>query len=219
MLRHVALISLLLTSIVEAAPAKLCIVGDSISAGFSPATHGWNVPLAPLNAGTNWGVKNVAHSGDQVDAARIVFDRNVYLRGCTWTAFLIGTNNLAAGDTALTIWQGAGGTTGIKAMVDLSVASGSRVLMLAILPRGSGPAWSSGLQTNLVALNALMSAYDNGTTRFFVDTYTPMIQPASNPPALANAYGGATDGLHPDDAGQAEIASLVQAVAGSRWTH
>ena len=245
--------------------AKLAIIGDSISAGFSPSTHGWSVPLAQLNVGANWGVKNVAHAGDKVAAAQLVFDKDVLGRGATWVAFLIGTNDLPDGTAAATIYAT------INTMATQAEAMGARVLLLAILPRATGPTFSVSLETRRVALNALMAAragsvyVDTSTgltgtaaaTAFALD-WTPIssylldqvavnggnayvvttagTSGASGPtgtgtgivdgsvvwdyaPALGSAYGGATDGLHPNDAGQLQIATLVQAavVAAGGW--
>lgn len=197
----------------------MCVVGDSISEGFSPATRGWSVDLLRLNAGRDWGVKNVAQSGDKIAAARLVFDRDVLGHGCTHVAFLIGTNDLPDGTAASTMWAGT------KAMVDLARADtsgragGAKVLLLALLPRGTGASWSSGLQTTLEAYNTLQSAYGNGSTIVYVDTYTALLEPSSNPPALAAAAGGATDGLHPNNAGEGLIASTVNAavLAAGGW--
>lgn len=193
-----------------AAPVRVCVVGDSISAGFTPSTWGWNVPLASLNAGADWGAKNIAHSGDTAAQALALYGSDAKWRGCTHVAILIGTNNLASGDSAESIYAT------IDAIADAAEADGSQVILLAILPRGTGASWSAGLGTRLLALNALMAARP---LSIYVDTYTALLEPASSPPALATAAGGATDGLHPNNVGQAMIATAVQAavVAAGGW--
>lgn len=209
----------LLAAEVLAAPVRVCLVGDSITAGFSPATRGWSVDLARLNAGRDFGVKNVAFAGDKVVSAQGRYDADVRGRGCTWVAFLIGTNDLPDGTSASVIWQGASGTGGIKAMVDAARSEGARVVLGGILPRGTGAAWTADLGTRLLALNSLMQAYANGSTILYADTYTALIEPASNPPRLAVAAGGNTDGLHPNNAGELMIAQAVQAavLAAGGW--
>lgn len=210
-----------------AEPARVCIVGDSISAGFSPSTHGWGTPLKTIIAQNpaqpqDFGVLSIAHSGDKIADAQALYALELAGRirpvaaqydGCTWVAFLIGTNNLPDGTSAATMWAGT------KAMVDAARAGGAKVLLLALLPRGTGASWSTDLGTRLLAYNALQSAYANASTIVYVDTYTALTEPASSPPALATAAGGATDGLHPNNAGQLLIAQTVQAavVAADGW--
>lgn len=210
-----------------AAPVRICIVGDSISAGFSPSTHGWGTSLKTLIAQDpaqpqDFGVLSIAHSGDKIANAQAVYDLALAGRtrptaaqydGCNRVAFLIGTNDLVDGTSAATMWAGT------KTMVDAARAAGANVLLLALLPRGTGASWSTDLGTRLLAYNALQSAYANASTIVYVDTYTALLEPASSPPALAIASGGATDGLHPNNAGQLLIAQTVQAavVAAGGW--
>ncbi len=225
MTRAVFAAVLLLAAQAFAAPVRLCIVGDSISAGYSPSTYGWAVPIARLNAGTDFGVKNVSVSGDKVynastrADAHARFDAGVRGRGCTWVAFLVGTNDLPDGTAASVIWLGSGGVGGLRPLVDVARAEGARVLLLALLPRGTGASWSTDLGTRLLAFNALMQAYANGSTIVYADTYTAMLEPASSPPRLLLAGGGGTDGLHPNNAGQHSIAQTVQAavLAAGGW--
>lgn len=225
-MKHAILLAaLLISSVVHAAAVRVCIVGDSISAGFFPATRGWAVDLAVLNAGKDFGVKNTAVSGDKIYNvstnldAHTRFAQDVRARGCTWVAFLIGTNDLPDATTATVMWNGNAGAGGLKALVDAARGEGARVLLLAVLPRGTGAAWTTALGTKLTTFNASMQAYANGTTIIYVNTYTPMLEPASNPPRLLLAGGGATDGLHPNNAGELIIAQTVQAavLAAGGW--
>lgn len=213
-----ALILVLLLSLpAVASPVRVCIVGDSISEGFYPATRGWHVDLKALNTG-DFGTKNTAESGHTITQARAVFDADVLGGGCTHVLFLIGTNSLAAGDSAATMWAN------LKQMVDLSRADtsgrpgGAVVGLLALLPRGAGAAFTTDLQARLVAFNSLMAAYANGTTILFVDTYTAHLEPASSPPAMKTVCGPG-DGLHPDNECQATIAAEVQSavMASGGW--
>lgn len=198
---------LLFASVAEARPIRLCVIGDSISEGFSPATRGWSSYLVAAHAGEDFSAKNVSESGNKVADAQLVFDKEVAgtgLRGCTHVAFLIGTNDLPDGTAAATIYAA------VDTMATAAEAQGARVLLLAILPRGTGASWSSGLQTRLEATNTLYAARSGST---FADTYTALLEPASSPPALATAAGGATDGLHPNNTGEALIAATVDCAA------
>jgi lysophospholipase L1-like esterase len=217
---------LLLAPAAEARPVRVCLIGDSITDGFAPATSSYARHLISLNAGLDFGVSNLAESGIRIETsvgttspALDRFDRGVPSSGCTHVVLLIGTNDLPSGTTGLVMWQGTGGTTGVKRLCDRTVAMGKKCILCALLPRGTGASWSSGLQTQLEAFNAPMAAYANGTTIIYADTYTALLQPASSPPALATAAGGATDGLHPNDAGELLIAQTIQAavVAAGGW--
>lgn len=247
----------------EGRPVRVCIVGDSITAGFSPATRGWGVPLQALNAGgADWGVKNIAYSGDKVAQARIRFDSDIPGRVCTWVLFLIGTNDLPDGTAAATIY------TGIAAMAVAAETGGSRVMLLSVLPRATGASFTAALETRRVALNVLLAARAGST---YADTSTALTGTAVGTawasstaysldvvrvnggkayvvttagtsagsggptgtgtsitdgsvvwryaPALGSEYGGATDGLHPNNTGGATIAATVQtaALAAGGW--
>src|SRR5512143_1964712 len=94
-----------------AAPVRVCVIGDSISAGFAPSTHGWATELKIYIAQHpelphDFGVLNLSHSGDKIANAQAIYDAGVVGRirrpgakydGCTWVAFLIGTNDLPDG--------------------------------------------------------------------------------------------------------------------------
>lgn len=216
MLRSLFLLALLLALPGAASPVRLCVVGDSISEGFSPATRGWSSYVKAAHANEDFGVRNVAESGIKVAAAQAIFDLELAGRNCTHLAFLIGTNDLPDGTSAATIYAA------IDAMMDAAEAGGARSIGLAILPRGTGASWSSDLGTRLLALNALLAARTSSVPALpylYVDTYTALLEPASNPPALATAAGGATDGLHPNNAGQLLIAQTVDAavLASGGW--
>lgn len=190
------------------APIRLAIVGDSISAGFSPSTRGWPSFLAQLRPGEPFGVKNVSYSGDKVAQAAVRYGSDVRGRGCTHVAIMIGTNDLPDGTSAAAIYAGW------NAIATAAEADGCKVIGLAILPRGTGASWSTDLGTRLLALNALLAARTSTVAALpytYVDTYTALLEPASSPPALATASGGTTDGLHPNNAGQALIATTVNA--------
>lgn len=203
------LLSLTLAAPAIASPVRVCVIGDSITEGFSPATRGWSSYLVQLHAGEDFAAKNVSQSGDKVAAGRLTFDGEVAgrkLRGCTHVAILLGTNDLPDGTSAATIYAT------INGMCTQAEQAGSRCILLALLPRGTGASWSTGLGTRLLEVNALQAARSGSV---YVDTYNALLQPSSSPPALATAAGGGTDGLHPNNAGQLLIAQTVDAAVGS----
>lgn len=237
-----------------ARPIKVCIVGDSIQAGFSPATHGVGTPLAALHPSEDFGVKNVAHSGDKVADFQTLWRRECEGRGYTDTIIGGPTNSLVDGDAAADIYAVT------NAIATAAEAAGQEVIFFGILPRGTGAAYSTGLETRRLAYNALAAARAGST---YVDTDTGLRGTASGTawvlstaytagvvrvnggkayvcttsgtsassggptgtgtgitdgtavwsfaPALGTEYGGSTDGLHPDNTGQARVAALVDA--------
>ncbi len=249
-----------------ARPIRVCVVHDSIGAGFSPSSYGYAKPLATLNAGADWGIKNVAHSGDKAAAFQTLYRSECLGRG--YTHLIIGgpTNNLPDGDSAASMFA----TT--DAIAAEAEADGEQVIMLAIIPRGTGAAFTASMETRRLAYNALAAARSGST---YVDTDTALRGTAaatesapawvsstayslnaarvnggkayvvttagtsagsggptgtgtgiadgsvvwSYAPALGSEYGGATDGLHPDSAGQAQQAAMIQAavLAAGGW--
>lgn len=241
-------------------PIRLVAVGDSITAGFAPATYGWTVPLASLNGSADFGVKNVAVPGHKVADAATVFGKEVRGRGATHVAFLIGTNDLPDGTSAATIYAA------INGMATVAEAEGAHVLLLGLLPRGTGASFTAARERTRLDLNALLAARAGST---YVDTDRALREPpdgdtgtawapstaynvndtrvnggnayicltagtsaGSGGPSgtdtativdggaewvyvarLATAAGGATDGLHPSNAGQALIATEVNDTA------
>lgn len=176
MKRITFLLSLLLCFAAHAVPVRVCFVGDSITEGFYPATRGHPSYLAAMHAGTDFGVKNAAHSGDKVAAAQLIFDREIagtHLRGCTHVLFLIGTNDLPDGTSAATIH------TGIMAMCNAVVAKGKKCGLLYVLPRGTGASASADLETRRRALNALLAG-DTTASILPIDTDTPLREAQSS---------------------------------------
>lgn len=211
-----ALLLLLLPALALAQPVSVCIIGDSIPAGFYPATYGLGKPLAALHAGTDFAVKSIAHPSDKVADFQALYRSDCKGRG--YTDLVIGgpTNNLPDGTAAADIYA-VTDAIATEAEADTSGRPGGmHVFLLAIKPRGTGASWTSDLGARLLAYNTLVAARSGSV---YVDSYTPMVEPASSPPALATAYGGATDGLHLNNAGEAEEAALINAavIAAGGW--
>jgi hypothetical protein len=189
-MKRLLLLVLLLPSLAGAArPIRLCTVGDSLTeAFFSSATTAklpWPARLVSRQLfSLNLGVKNVADSGDTVADARVVFDAEVRGRGCTHVAFLIGTNDLAVGTAAATIYAST------MTMATVAQAEGARVLLLLIVPRGNGAGYSADLETRRGALNELFR--DAGSTDL-----TP--GPGEHAPVVVDTDAGLADGVNPED--------------------
>jgi lysophospholipase L1-like esterase len=211
LVRYLLLLSLLSASVADARPIRVCLVGDSITAGFAPATRGWNVDLKTRHTGQDFGVKNTAHSGDTVALAADVLAKDVLGHGCTHVVFLIGTNDLAAGTSAATIYAG------IDAMADLVEADTAplgvapRVVLAAILPRATGASFTANLETRRVSLNALLQARTGST---FVDTDTALRGTASGT-AWASSTAYSLNAVRINDSGKAYVCTTAGTSAAS----
>lgn len=256
------LLSLLIATSSQARPIRVCIIGDSISEGFAPATRGWGAELARLHVGEDFGVKNVANAGDKVAGAAVFFGSEVQGRNCTHVVFLIGTNDLPDGTSAATIYAT------INAMCSAAEAGGAVCILAAILPRATGPSFTRARETVRTMLNGLLAARSGS---IYVDISTALTGTASGTawasstaysldavrvnggkayvvttagtsaesggptgtgssitdgsvvwdyvPALGTEYGGASDGLHPDNIGERTLGEVVNAavVAAGGW--
>jgi hypothetical protein len=173
--RILALASILFAAVAEASPTRLCVVGDSISARFFVLYSDlkpWSSILAISRAGTDFGIKNIAKSGDNTVLQRTTFDNELSGSGCSHVAFLIGTNDLTnfTSDSAATIYAR------IAAMATIVEAQGGRALLLTILPRGADSTWTGAMEQRRVALNALLMVR---TPSLAVDTSTALADPAA----------------------------------------
>jgi hypothetical protein len=179
MLRSLLLVVALLALPAAARPVRVCLIGDSITDGFAPATTSWGKYLLNLNSG-DFGVNNLAESGIKIEvavsntSATDRFNRGVARGNCTHVVFLIGTNDLPPGTTDAVMWLGSGGSTGLKVLCDRTVAMGAKCILCALLPRGSGASISAALEITRRAFNARLAAYANGSTIIYVDTDTPL---------------------------------------------
>lgn len=210
MKRLLLLVALLLGVAAEARPVRVCLVGDSITAGFAPATRGWGVPLKALNAGQDFGTKNVANSGDTVALAVAILAKDVLGHGCTHVVFLIGTNDLAAGTSAVTIYSGIDAMADLVE-ADLSNGSPPRVIIGGILPRATGAAFTASLENRRIELNGLLEARAGST---YVDTDTPLRGTASGT-AWAPSTAYSLNAVRINDSGKAYVCTTAGTSAGS----
>lgn len=259
MKRFVLLLLLLCTGLAEARPVVLCVIGDSISEGFSPATRGWSSYLKGLHAAEDFGVRNVSESGIKVAGGQAIFDLELAGRDCTHVAFAIGTNDLPDGTSAATIY---GGINTMCEAVEALVVNGrpAKCILVAIPPRATGASFSRARETVRTTLNGMLAARSGS---IYVDASTALTGTASGTawasstaysldavrvnggkayvvttagtsaesggptgtgssitdgtvvwdyvPALGTEYGGGTDGLHPNNTGEAQLATTVEA--------
>jgi lysophospholipase L1-like esterase len=115
-----------------------------------------------------------------------------------------GTNDIAGntGPSTLEMIE-----DNLASMSDLATANGIRVVLASVLPVYDY-SWHKGLEPagKIVALNAWIKAYAARTGAAYVDFHTPMADERQGMKAELSA-----DGVHPNAAGYAIMAPLVEA--------
>ena len=117
---------------------------------------------------------------------------------------LAGTNDIA-GNTGLSTLEMI--EDNLMAMTEIAKQHRIRVVLSSVLPVFDYP-WKPGLQPapKIIALNAWMKQYASDVGETYLDYHTAMADArAGLPPGLAN------DGVHPNAAGYAMMAPLVEA--------
>lgn len=181
--------------------STLGAVGDSITAGPNVGVTGWPEALQVLYGGASR-VANVAVSGAQVAAIATQFESKVRGRYGR-VGVLGGINDLKAGTSAATIF------TSLQAIYNNARSSGMTPVPITVLPASTSGGWTGAMQTELVALNALITGYCTTNGIACVDAYNSALRSGT---ALAAIYDSG-DGYHPNQAGENYLATLVQAVA------
>lgn len=179
-------------------------LGDSITDGLgnipyaAVALRGFNSGYLMNNRGvTGWTATDIATE----------WTNNVRGKGYSHLTLLGGINGIRNnGDT------GAATFTTLQTIVDQARTDGMRVVWINVLPFGADPGWTSGKQTQVEALNALIASYctTNADSIRCVDAYTAMGDP-NNPQRMNPSYDSG-DGLHPNQAGHNRLGALLSGV-------
>lgn len=197
MFRHLSILALLLFTLNAHAgypPQMTLCLGDSITEGgpVLGGTPNWCEQIQSVwhNSMYRFSAVNGGIGGNtSTDALnRWATYRN---HGYTRVIILIGTNDLASGASAASIFAN------IQTITNQALADGLDVVVCTVLPRGNGPAYSPDLQARLEALNTSIMAMTNVTV---VDLYSAMGETAPNQHKLKSTYDSG-DGLHPNGAG------------------
>lgn len=180
-------------------------LGDSLTFNVSALTLTWP-ELLDLALFPNRGASNNGLSGytvAQIHARYTADVRGLYPA----MTVLAGANDLIAGTSATTMWN-----TDYKPMLDDAVAQGIKVLAFTMPPWGTFSGWTSGKQTQTVALNNLIKSYV-GTGYSYFDLYAfagdPLNAQNQNP---LYGYG---DGLHFNAAFGAPFVAAILPQAGA----
>lgn len=174
-------------------------VGDSLTAGSGGVTPWPNKleTVAPSNVGFTSRAKGGATSAQILAQWRLNkhVDR-VFVLG--------GINDIAVGTSAATAFAS------LNTLYAEAQTAGVDVVAMSTLPFGNAASWTAGRQTELESLNASVLADTDVDTA--IDLYTVMGEPGT-PIDLAAAYDNG-DGVHPNEAGTAEMSSAVATALG-----
>lgn len=180
-----------------AAPAageqRVVFMGDSI-------TEGWHLDkFFPGKPYINRGI-----SGQTAPQMVLRFRQDVVALKPKVVVILAGTNDIA-GNTGLETVEQIEGY--LASMTDLAQANGIQVVLCSIVPAFDYP-WRKGLEPapKILAINAWAKAWAAQHGFVYVDYHTAMRDERDGLPARLSG-----DGVHPNDAGYAVMAPLVEA--------
>jgi lysophospholipase L1-like esterase len=192
-------------STIAANATKVLALGDSITA------HGSNegVPRHypdKLQAlmGTSWRITNGGLHGDSTSGAKSRYDSTYRGQGFSYAVVEIGTNDLANGTSAATIW------TTMSALFDEIRTDGLTLIPVTILPRNNTGGWTAGKQTELTTLNTDITNYCTTYSLNCVDAYAGLSNTPTDATVLKPAWDSG-DHLHPNQDGLDQLATLVRA--------
>lgn len=202
----------------EDSPGTFVAFGDSITDGnepteannrwpdyFATRLQGLTIPVGVLNAGI--GANQVTQDTNFLgtsEAAVKRFERDLLQRpNVKWMVLFEGTNDLAGGITADTIYAA------LASLADRAHARGIHVIVSTITPRGKDATWQANpsLEAERVKLNGLIRGAIG--TRFdeLVDL-DAVLRLEAEPSVMAPQYDSG-DGLHPNPVGLQAIADAI----------
>lgn len=188
----------------------LCL-GDSLVQGgpILSGNPGWPSLLGSRRAGQKFGVINAGVGGYTVAQAKALYESDYQGKGCTHAAILVGTNNLANGDSAASI-QSTLDALVTEMHADTSGSpTGINVTVLTVPPRGGSASWDGTKEVQRLALRTSVLAM---TAEAKVDLES---MAGTGDPVEMDAAYRAADMLHfngtPTTGGTVKVADLVDA--------
>ena len=175
---------------------RVVFMGDSI-------TEAWRIEGAqgsfPGKPYFNRGI-----SGQTTPQMVLRFRQDVIALKPKVVVILAGTNDIAGNTGPMTLEETE---DNLKDMADLAAANGIKVVLCSVLPAFDYP-WKPGLTPapKILAINLWMKAYAAEKGYVYVDYHTAMKDERDGLPARLSG-----DGVHPNPAGYAIMAPLVEA--------
>jgi acyl-CoA thioesterase-1 len=174
---------------------RVVFMGNSITEGWAPRFDS----LFPGKPYVGRGI-----SGQTTPQMLVRFRQDVVALKPKVVVILGGTNDIAGntGPSTLEMIE-----DNLASMTELAKANGIRVVLVSVLPVADYP-WRRGLEPapKIVALNAWIREYAKRTGETYLDLHAPMADEHQGMKA-----GLSSDGVHPNAAGYALMATLAQA--------
>ena len=176
--------------------ARVVFMGDSI-------TEGWHFD-GPDGLFSGKPYINRGISGQTSPQMLVRFRQDVIELQPKVVAILAGTNDIAGNTGPMTLEQTE---DNLASMADLATANRIRVVLCSVLPAYDFP-WRPGLEPapKIVALNTWIKSYAAEKGYVYVDYHSAMKDQRDGLPANFSK-----DGVHPNAAGYAVMAPLVEA--------
>ncbi len=175
---------------------RVVFMGDSI-------TQGWRIE-GPESYFPGKPYLNRGISGQTTPQMLLRFRQDVIALEPKVVVILAGINDIAGNTGPETLEQIE---DNLSSMAELAAANHIRVVLCSVMPAFDFP-WRPGLTpaAKVVALNKWIKAYASEKGHLYVDYHTPMKDDRDGLPAALSH-----DGVHPNPAGYAIMAPLVEA--------
>ena len=171
-------------------------VGDSITAGQGAPTA---IPGFLLGSSITKAVQPFGIPGNTASQCLANWRTNVSGKGYATLVVLCGVNDLAADATAATIYST------LSTIYTEALAQGMKVVAVNMTPWANAATWNAGRQTQTDSLKALISGTGGGVVVVSTDSL------GTGSPLALTGGNDSGDHLHPSAAGNAALATLVQA--------
>jgi len=186
-------------------PCRIGVMGDSISFASGGVTE-WPDTMRTNLASPTYVVIDEAVSGARVSTAKTTqWTNRLKQQGLAALVLFIGRNDIDDNVSATTV------LSDLAFVASEATAAGIKVMTVSALPSGNEAGWTAGKQTQMDALNAGLAGAASGC-RSHLDVYANFENlPGSD--TLAAIYDSG-DGLHPNQAGQDLLESLIRPTVG-----
>lgn len=184
---------------------KVACQGDSIT-NTAPSRADMPYPTKlEFLMGASHSVGNHGVLSALISGASTMFTNSITGKGFTHDVLLIGVNDILAGTSGATAY------TAWAVLANAIRSAGLTLIPCTVMPFGNYTGWSAGKQTELAALNASIASYAATNSLTLVDLYAGM---GDTDPTKLKASYDCGDGLHPNQAGANQMATLVATALG-----
>jgi len=180
---------------------RVACLGDSTTATNVYSNPTYPQRLETLLVAPGWRVTNFGVGGNTSSQILSRWESDIKGKGYTHLVFFGGINDFNQGSTtAAAVWAN------LQTIYTEAKAAGMTVVIMSILPEHASAFWTSDIQSRIAALTALIVAGVPASD--YLDLYAAMGD--TDPTYLKSAWDSG-DGLHPNQTGSNQMATLVKA--------